>query len=86
MKFFKTIIDKAGLKREEHEELVRLGNIWEEQHTDRAFHLAQHSRRTFVLTAVYVAGGHATVVVGSAKECMAYLRGAIYGLTNMANP
>lgn len=86
MKFFKTIIDKAGLKREEHEELVRLGNLWEENCNDRVFHFALHGRRVFVLTAVYVAGGHTTVVVGSVKECLAYLRGAIYGLTNMANP
>lgn len=86
MKFFKTTIEKPGLKPDEYKELVRLGNLWEENCNDRVFHFALHGRRVFVLTAVYVAGAKIPVVVGSVKECLAYLRGAIYGLTNMANP
>lgn len=86
LRSFRSLIEKPGLKYSEHEELTRLVELWDNKVKDRCFHLGQQTRRRFVLTVVYVAGGHVPVIVGTVKECIAYLKGAIYGYAHMVNP
>lgn len=85
---FGTHIEKRGLTPAEHEELYTLAEEYHRTVRDRAFCFGLNNLerrpglRTFALTLIYVAGAGEVVHIGSVRECIAYLRGAVFGACN----